>query len=144
MFDSNEDWCEIWRKTDLCFLKWYEEFCKFLFTSWKIDFILESKMAELNKNKQKFKTTRSTKCNVKTLFYLGNKWISQLTKLFSKKVVKLCSFLQCSIHIILCHDGCIWKINLRILWSHFGKNFQVTHGQCDNIIFTQNIFFWRF
>ena len=53
MFDSNEDWCKIWRKTDLYFLKWHEEFCKFLFTSWKIDFILESKMAELikiNKN----------------------------------------------------------------------------------------------
>ena len=30
-------------------------------------FVLESKMAELN---QKFKTTRSTRCNVKTLFYL--------------------------------------------------------------------------
>ena len=69
MFDSNEDWYKIWRKTDLYFLKWHEEFCKFLFTSWKIDFILESKMVELNKNKQKFKTTRSTKCSVKTLFY---------------------------------------------------------------------------
>ena len=51
MFDCTEDWCKIWRKTDLYFLKWHEEFCKFLFTSWKIDFILESKMAELNKNK---------------------------------------------------------------------------------------------
>ena len=51
MFDCTEDWCKIWRQTDLYFLKWHEEFGKFLFTSWKIDFILESKMAELNKNK---------------------------------------------------------------------------------------------
>ena len=76
IFDCTEDWCKIWRKTDLYFLKWHEEFCKFLFTSWKIDFILERKMAELNKNKQKFKTTISTKCSVKTLFYFGNKWIA--------------------------------------------------------------------
>ena len=36
MFDSTEDWCKIWRKTDLCFLKWHEEFGKFSFTGWKI------------------------------------------------------------------------------------------------------------
>ena len=29
MFDCTEDWCKIWRKTDLCFLKWHEEFGKF-------------------------------------------------------------------------------------------------------------------
>ena len=29
MFDDTEDWCKIWRKTDLCFLKWHEEFGKF-------------------------------------------------------------------------------------------------------------------
>ena len=51
MFDCSEDWCKIWRKTDLHFLKWHEEFWKFLFASWKMDFILESKTAELNKNK---------------------------------------------------------------------------------------------
>ena len=27
---------KIWRKTDLCFLKWHEEFGKFSFTGWKI------------------------------------------------------------------------------------------------------------
>ena len=29
MFDGTEDWCKIWRKTDLCFQKWHEEFDKF-------------------------------------------------------------------------------------------------------------------
>ena len=29
MFDGTEYWCKIWRKTDLCFQKWHEEFCKF-------------------------------------------------------------------------------------------------------------------
>ena len=29
MFDSTENWCKIWRKTDFCFQKWHEEFEKF-------------------------------------------------------------------------------------------------------------------
>ena len=29
MFDGTEDWCKSWRKTDLCFPKWREEFGKF-------------------------------------------------------------------------------------------------------------------
>ena len=29
MFDGTQDWYKIWRKTDLCFQKWHEEFCKF-------------------------------------------------------------------------------------------------------------------
>ena len=37
MLDCTEDWCKIWRKTDLYFVKWHGEFCKFLFTSWKIE-----------------------------------------------------------------------------------------------------------
>ena len=28
MFDGTEDWWKIWRKTDLCFQKWHEEFGK--------------------------------------------------------------------------------------------------------------------
>ena len=36
MFDGTEDWCKIWRKTDLCFPKWHEQFGKFSFTGWKI------------------------------------------------------------------------------------------------------------
>ena len=46
MFDGTEYWCKIWRKTYLCCLKWHEEF--WLKNS---DFILESKIAELNQNK---------------------------------------------------------------------------------------------
>ena len=30
MFDGTEYQCNIWRKTDLCFQKWHEEFSKFL------------------------------------------------------------------------------------------------------------------
>ena len=42
MFDGTEDWCKIWKKTDSCFLKIF-------FYRLKIgDFILESKMGELN------------------------------------------------------------------------------------------------
>ena len=29
MFDGPEDWCRIWRKTDLSFQKWHEQFGKF-------------------------------------------------------------------------------------------------------------------
>ena len=50
MFDGTEDWCKILRKNDLCCPKWNEKFGNFdrLKNS---DFILESKMAELNQNK---------------------------------------------------------------------------------------------
>ena len=60
----------------------------------------------------------------------------------SKKAVKLGSFVQYSVHVFLGHEGCVWKINIRILWNHI-MNFQVKHGQCDSIIFPQNISFWR-
>ena len=30
MFDSTEDWWSIWRKTDMCFQNWHEEFGKLL------------------------------------------------------------------------------------------------------------------
>ena len=42
MFDGTEYWCNIWRKTDLCFLK------IFVYRLKNSDFILESKMAELS------------------------------------------------------------------------------------------------
>ena len=29
MLDGSEYWCNIWRKTDLCFQKWHEEFSQF-------------------------------------------------------------------------------------------------------------------
>ena len=64
-------------------------------------------------------------------------------KICKKAVIKLGSFLQCLVHIFLGHDDCVRKTNLRILWNHYMKNFQVKHGQCSSIIFPQNIFFWR-
>ena len=52
MFDWTEDWWKIWGTTDLYFPKWHEEFGKFSQAEKKKnDFILESKMAELNQNK---------------------------------------------------------------------------------------------
>ena len=42
MFDDTEDWCKLWRKTDLSFLK------IFVYRLKNSEFILESKMAELN------------------------------------------------------------------------------------------------
>ena len=42
MFDGTEDWCKIWRKTDLCFLK------IFVYRLKNSEFILESKIAELS------------------------------------------------------------------------------------------------
>ena len=50
MFDETEDWCKISRKTDLCFHNWHEKFANFHRLK-NSDFILEIKMAELNKNK---------------------------------------------------------------------------------------------
>ena len=78
-----------------------------------IDFILETKMAE---------------SFTESLFLRYQK--------ISKKAAKLRSFLQCSVHIFLWHDSCIWKINLRILWNHIVKNFQVpvNHNRCDSTI----------
>ena len=56
-------------------------------------------------------------------------------KKISKKSVKLGSFLQCSVHIFLEHDGYFWKINWKILWNYIMKNVPAKHCQCDNIIF---------
>ena len=64
------------------------------------NFILESKMVELNK------TTRSIRCSIKTLFYLYSMESLLLRyKKISKKAVKLGSFLQFSLNILLGHDG---------------------------------------
>ena len=42
MFDGTEDWCTIWRKADLWFLK------IFVYRLQNSNFILESKIAELS------------------------------------------------------------------------------------------------
>ena len=48
MFGNTEDWCQIWSNTHLCFQKWHGEFHRLK----NIDFILESKMAELNQKEK--------------------------------------------------------------------------------------------
>ena len=60
---------------------------------------------------------------------------------FHKKAVKLDSFLQCWVHILLGHDGCFWKINLRILWNQIMKNVQEKPGECDSITFPKTFSF---
>ena len=83
---SLEELCLISQKTDAKFEGKWIVLSKTTSRLWHIfvyrlknsDFILESKMKELNQNK-KYKATRSTRHSVKTLFYLGNKWIAQLT-----------------------------------------------------------------
>ena len=53
MFDGTEYWCNIGRKTDLCFQKWHEEFSKFSpehirkSKNWDFDWILLSKVENL-------------------------------------------------------------------------------------------------
>ena len=54
------------------------------------DFILESKMAELNQNKNSKQPDRP-RDSVKTLFYLWNIWIAQLRKLSRYVLHNLCS-----------------------------------------------------
>ena len=53
LLDGNEYWCNIWRKTDLCFQKSHEEFSKFSrddvqkSKNWEFDGILLSKVQNL-------------------------------------------------------------------------------------------------
>ena len=50
LLDGTEYWCNIWRKNDLCFQKWHEEFSKFSpkhvqkSKNWDFDGILLSKL----------------------------------------------------------------------------------------------------
>ena len=50
MFDGTEYWCKNWRKSDLCFQKWHEEFSEFSpehvrkSKTWDFDGILLSKV----------------------------------------------------------------------------------------------------
>ena len=83
MFDGTEDWCKIWRKTDFCFLK------IFVYRLKNSNFILESKMAELNQNKNSKQPDRP---DGKQKFFLPwDKCIAQLTKLFARVLQNLCS-----------------------------------------------------
>ena len=62
----------------------------------------------------------------KTFYTCSTESLFLRYKKISKKPAKLGTFLQCSVHIFLGHDGCICKINLRISGNHI-MNFQVKH-----------------
>ena len=53
MLDGTKYWCNIWRKTDLCFQKWHEEFSQFSpvhvwkSKNWEFDGILLSEVENL-------------------------------------------------------------------------------------------------
>ena len=95
MLNGTEDWCNIWRKTDLCFQKWQRNLANFHRLK-NNDFILESKMAELNQNKN-LKQLDQPDVERKLLkiffekFYLRNKWIAQLAKLLTHVLQNRCS-----------------------------------------------------
>ena len=145
------------KEIDLCSQNGHEEFGK-VSQAEKQQFYFKKEIAELNQKKKKKKKNQNKRINQETLFYFRNKLVAQCTinktfctcsteslflryKKISKKAVKLGSFLQCSVHIFLGHDGCFWKIYLRILWNHIMKNIHVKHGQCDSIIFPQKFSF---
>ena len=70
--DNEQGW-KIWRKNDLCFQKWQEELDNF-HKEKNSDFILESKMAELNQNKNSNNQINQMQCE--NFFNLENKWIA--------------------------------------------------------------------
>ena len=54
MFHDNEEWCRIYGKTDLWFVKWQRNLANFHMLK-NSDFILGSKMTELNQKKKNSK-----------------------------------------------------------------------------------------
>ena len=65
--------------------------------------------------------------------------IPLMHKNISKKALNFGRFFQCAVYMFLGLNGGFWKINLRILWSHIMKNFQVKYGQCENTIFPKTV-----
>ena len=61
--------------------------------------------------------------------------LESLSKNFEESCENKWFSIMFSIYIFLGHDGCFREINLRILWNHIMKNFQIKHGQHDSIIF---------
>ena len=85
MFDGNEDWFKIWRKTDLGFQKWHEKFGKFSQAK-NSYFTLESKMTELNQNKNSKQPDRADA--VWKLYFTLE--INELTKSFTHSLQNRC------------------------------------------------------
>ena len=111
-----------------------------------IDFILVSKIAELNQNKSS-KQPDFPDTVWKLYFNLEKKNNSTISKTFytwsteplflkyekiSKKAATLGSFLQCLVNVFL---------GFKNLWNRITKNFQVKHGQSDSFTSPQNICF---
>ena len=69
-------------------LKFKKEFC--VMTT-RNDTKFEGRLKNSDFILAKFKTTRSTRRSVKTLFQLGNKWLAQLTKRFTHVPQNRCS-----------------------------------------------------
>lgn len=109
------------------------------------NFILRSKMTELNRNEN---SKQPDQPDTAQQFILTWKWVNRLfnTNVYtsstewlflkygklSEKAAKLGSFLRCSAHVLFGYDACLWKTNLRIFCNDTMKNFQVRHGQCDS------------
>ena len=116
------------------------------------NFILESKVAELNQNKNSkqadrpdavwkiYFTLEKMKSIInKTSYTCPKESLFLRYKKISKKAVKLGGFLQCSVYIFLGHDGCFWKINLVKPYEELSsKAWSIWQHQIP-----QNIFFWK-
>ena len=140
---DTEEWCKIWRKTDLCFGNWDAEFGKFSPEHWKVSklelwwdpFIQSRKCMSLKITeelcvltiKKDAKFEEELACG----FKIDMKNLANLHRLINRDFI-----LESKISSI--YISRTWKINLRILWIHIVKNFQVKHGHCDSIIFPQN------
>ena len=126
IFDGTRNWCKLWRKIDLCFPKWHEEFGKF--SNWKI-MISFSEIIWWNQMKIKVQTSWMNEMQwenfilpwkeinstfIKTFYTCCTESLFLRYKRISKKAVKIGNFLQWWVHIFLGHDDCLSKINLRI------------------------------
>ena len=85
----------------------------------KIDFILESKMAELNQNKKsKQPYSIDIAYSSKQLFIkVPQNCCTKSIGKFPKKVAHV-SFLQCSANIALGQHDWLKKINLKVFWNY--------------------------
>ena len=107
------------------------------------DFILKSKIAELNQNKNS-KQLEGPDAVRKLYFNFEINELHNWQNFYTCSTESLLlRYETISKHIFLGHDDFFWKINVRILWNHTMKNFQLKHGQCDSTLFPQNILFWK-
>ena len=158
MFHDKEEWCKIWREIDLSFQNWHEkEFDKFwpehkkiskiwtlISSFWTNYIIFEVKIYRrviFHDNKEWCKIWRKPESSLVKWHEEFAKFLPEHSKASKMRLwldpfiqsricmsLKIGGFLQCSVHILLEHNGCFWKISERILWNHIMKNFQWKHG----------------